>query len=122
MGVSFNAAALLNGNGIDVQSVVNAILGPENGSITLLQNQQTDLSTQAGLLSGYNNNLTSLAATVVALADPTGPLAAQSAASSDHGILTASAQTTATPGHASDRGVQSGDHWHALHRSPGRRR
>src|SRR5579863_4987891 len=98
MGVSFNAAALLNGNGIDVQSVVNSILAPENGSITILQNQQTDLSTQAGLLAGLNNNLTSLAQAVLALADPTGPLASQSATSSDSSILTASAQTSATPG------------------------
>ena len=83
MGVSFNAAALLNGNGIDVQSVVTSLLAPESGSISILQNQQTDLSTQAGLLSGINNNLTSLAQAVLALADPTGPLASQSATSSD---------------------------------------
>jgi flagellar hook-associated protein 2 len=98
MGVSFNAAALLNGNGIDVQSVVNSLLADESGTITNFQNQQTDLSTQAGLLAGYNNNLTSLAAAVLALADPTGALASQSATSSDSSILTASAQTTATPG------------------------
>ena len=63
-----------------------------------MQNQQTDLSTQAGLLSGINNNLTSLAQAVLALADPTGPLASQSATSSDSTILSASAQSTATPG------------------------
>jgi flagellar hook-associated protein 2 len=98
MGISFNAAALLNGNGIDVGSVVTAILKPQTASVTTLQNQQTDLSTQAGLLSGYNNNLTSLAAAVVALANPSGPLASQSATSSDSSILTASAATTATTG------------------------
>lgn len=73
MAVSFNAASLLNGNGINVASVVNAILIPKNASINILQNQQTDLSTQAGLLAGLNNNLTSLAAAVVALANPPGP-------------------------------------------------
>jgi flagellar hook-associated protein 2 len=88
----------LNGNGIDVGSVVTAILKPQTASVTTLQNQQTDLSTQAGLLSGYNNNLTSLAAAVVALANPSGPLASQSATSSDSSILTASAATTATTG------------------------
>lgn len=98
MGISFNAAALLNGNGINVQSVVTAILSPGNAVVNQLQNQQTDLSTQAGLLAGYNNNLTSLAAAVVALANPSGPLASQSATSSDSSILTASAATTATPG------------------------
>ena len=98
MGVSFNAAALLNGNGIDVKSVVTAILNQEAGPLAIWQNEQTDLSTQAGLLSGLNNNLSSLQAAVVALANPTGPLASQSATSSDSSILTASAATTATAG------------------------
>src|SRR5437763_6135682 len=94
MAVSFNSAALLNGNGINVSSVVNAILSPKSGSISLLQNQQTDLSTKAGLLTGLNNNLTNLAAAVLSLASISGPLTAQSATSSQSGILTATAQTT----------------------------
>ena len=98
MGISFNAAALLNGNGIDVKSVVTAILTPETAPLTAWQNQQTDLSTQAGLLSGLNNSLTTLAAAVLALANSSGPLASQSATSSDSSILTASAATTAASG------------------------
>jgi flagellar hook-associated protein 2 len=98
MAVSFNSAALLNGNGINVSSVVNAILAPKSGSISLLQNQQTDLSTTAGLLTGLNNNLTNLAAAVLSLASISGPLTAQSATSSQPGILTAIAQTTAPVG------------------------
>ena len=98
MGISFNAAGLLNGNGIDVKSVVTAILTPESGSLTIWQNQQTDLSSQAGLLAGLNNNLTSLAAAVLSLANPHGPLASLTATSSDSSILTASADTTATTG------------------------
>jgi flagellar hook-associated protein 2 len=98
MAVSFNSAGLLNGNGINVSSVVNAILAPKSGSISLLQNQQTDLSTQAGLLTGLNNNLTDLAAAVLSLASISGPLTAQSATSSQPGILTATAQTTAPVG------------------------
>jgi flagellar hook-associated protein 2 len=50
------------------------------------------------LLTGLNNNLTSLAAAVISLANPNGPLASQSATSSQPGILTASADTTATAG------------------------
>jgi flagellar hook-associated protein 2 len=98
MAVSFNSAALLNGNGINVSSVVNTILSPKSGSISLLQNQQTDLSTKAGLLAGLNNNLTNLAAAVLSLASISGPLTAQSATSSQPGILTATAQTTAPVG------------------------
>ncbi len=98
MAISFNAASLLNGNGINVASVVNALLRVQSGPLTAWQNEQTDLSTQAGLLTGYNNNLTNLEATVLSLADVTGPLASQSATSSDTSILTASAATTATAG------------------------
>jgi len=98
MAISFNATSLLNGNGIDVKSIVSQILNQQTGPLTAWQNEQTDLSTQAGLLAGINNNLTSLASAVVALANPTGALASQSATSSDISILTASAQTTATAG------------------------
>jgi flagellar hook-associated protein 2 len=98
MAISFNAAGLLNGNGIDVKSVVNAILTPRSSSLAVWQNQQTDLSTQAGLLAGLNNNLTSLAAAVLSLANPHGPLTFLTATSSDSSILTASADTTATTG------------------------
>jgi flagellar hook-associated protein 2 len=98
MGVSFNASALLSGNGINVQSVVTAILTPQTGSLTLLQNQQTDLSTQAGLLAGLNNNLTTLAAAALALASTTGPLSSQTATSSDTSLLSATAASTATAG------------------------
>jgi len=98
MGISFNASALLNGNGIDVKSVVSELLTPQTAVIGQLQNEQTDLSTQLGLLQGYNNNLTSLMSAVVALANPVGPLTSQSATSSDSSILTASAQPTAVTG------------------------
>src|SRR2546430_16018603 len=98
MAVSFNSAALLNGNGINVSSVVNAILAPKSGSISLLQNQQTDLSTKAGLLTGLNNNLTNLAAAGLSLARISGPPTAQSANSPQPGILPATAQTTSPGG------------------------
>lgn len=98
MAISFNAAALLNGNGIDVKAVVNAILSQQSGPLTDWQNQQTDLSTQAGLLTGLNNNLTNLAAAALALANPTGPLAAQSATSSQPGVLTGTATSSAPAG------------------------
>jgi len=98
MGISFNAAALLNGNGIDVKSLVTALLSQATAPLTQMQNEQTDLSTQAGLLTGYNNNLTNLQAAVLSLANVNGPLASQAATSSDPSILTATAATTATSG------------------------
>ena len=48
MGISFNA--LLNGNGINVTSVVDSLFSREALPLTAWQNQQTDLSIQAGLL------------------------------------------------------------------------
>jgi flagellar hook-associated protein 2 len=98
MGVSFNAAALLNGNGIDVQSVVSAIINSQSGSLTEWQSEQTTLSSNAGILTGYNNNLTSLATAVAALADPNGALASLTATSSDSTVVTATADSTAAPG------------------------
>jgi flagellar hook-associated protein 2 len=98
MGVSFNAASLLNGNGIDVASVVTALVNQESGSLTEWKSEQTTLSSNAGLLTGYNNNLTALATAVSALADPNGALATLAAGSSDSTIVTASADSTATAG------------------------
>ena len=98
MTISLNPMTLLDGNGLDVQSVVNQLLSQQAGSLTLWRNQQTDLATQAGLLAGFNNNLTSLASAVNALADPQGALAAVAANSSDSSILTATAQNTAAAG------------------------
>jgi flagellar hook-associated protein 2 len=98
MPISFNAASLLNGNGIDVASIVNAILAQQAGPVSIWQNEQTDLSTQAGVLAGLNNNLINLATAAQSLADSSGPLASLSASSSQPGILTASAQPTAALG------------------------
>jgi flagellar hook-associated protein 2 len=98
MGISFNAASLLNGSGIDIQSVVNAILRPQTGQLTAWQNQQTDFATQAGLLAGINNNLTSLQNAINALGDFNGPLASLTADSSQPNIVTALAQSSAIPG------------------------
>ncbi len=40
MGITFNASALLNGNGIDVTSIVNQIQTSESGQLTVWQQQQ----------------------------------------------------------------------------------
>ena len=98
MGISFNAAGLLNGNGINVSAIVQELLAQQTAVVTTLQNRQTDLASNVGLLRGYNNNLTSLASAVLDLANPLGPLTAQAATSSDSGILTATTQPDAQAG------------------------
>ncbi|MFZ0318041.1 MAG: flagellar filament capping protein FliD [Candidatus Sulfotelmatobacter sp.] len=95
MGVSLNPATILSGQGIDVSSVVQQIIGEQSGQLAVWQGQQTTLATQEGLLEGEENNLTSLQTAVAALADPAGALAAQAAGSSDPSVLTATAQTNA---------------------------
>jgi flagellar hook-associated protein 2 len=92
MGVSLNPATILSGQGIDVSSVVQQIIGEQSGQLSVWQGQQTTLATQEGLLEGEANNLTNLQTAVAALADPTGALAAQAATSSDSSVLTATAE------------------------------
>jgi flagellar hook-associated protein 2 len=98
MGISFNAAQLLNGNGIDVNSLVSQIQTQESGELTVWQNEQTTLQTQATALNAINTDLNNLQTAVQALSDPTGALATMSATSSMPAILTATAQNTAAAG------------------------
>lgn len=98
MGVSLNPGTLLNGNGIDIASLIQQVLAPENGEVQVLQQQGAALQTQAGLLTGINNDLSSLSSAVNSLTDPLGPLTSLAAQSSQPSILTASAQAGATAG------------------------
>jgi len=98
MGISFNTATLLNGNGINVSALVSEITAPQTAAITALQSQKSDLATNAGLLSGYNSDLNSLASAIAILADPNGQLASLTATSAQPNVFNAIAQSTATPG------------------------
>ena len=95
MAISFNAATLLNGNGIDVNTLVSQIQSQESGQLTIWQQQQSDLQTQASALSNLNTDLSNLATAVNTLTDPLGALTAMTATSSMPGILTATAQSSA---------------------------
>lgn len=95
MGISLNAATLLNGNGINVNSLVSQVQAPVESEIQVYQQQQADLQTQAGLLTSMSNDLNNLSSAINALSDVLGPLAAQAVASSQPSIVTASAQSAA---------------------------
>lgn len=101
MGISLNPAALLNGQGIDVNSLVSQILTESSGQLTEWQNEQSTLQGQSSDLSAINSALTNLATAVTALADPLGALTAQTATSSDTGVFTATADTSAQAGNHS---------------------
>jgi len=98
MGISLNPASLLSGQGLDVSSLVSELLNQKSGQLTEWQNEQTTLQQQAGLLKSINDDLSKLADAVSALSDPVGALAAQTATSSDTGIVTATAQGNAVAG------------------------
>jgi flagellar hook-associated protein 2 len=66
--------------------------------LQLLQQQQSNLQSNASLLGGINSDLANLLSAVNGLADILGPLSAQSAQSSQPSVLTASAQSSASPG------------------------
>src|SRR5580693_8791817 len=84
MGISLNPSTLLSGQGINVSSLVNQILSESDGQLTEWQNEQSTLQTQAGDLTSINTDLSNLATTVQALADPLGALTSLSATSSDN--------------------------------------
>ncbi len=96
--ITLDPWTLLNGNGIDVNSLVTQALSGANAQVQLLQQQQATLGSNAGLLNSINSDLSSLAAAVNSLSDVLGPLASKTASSSQNSILTAAAQLGASPG------------------------
>ncbi|HVN18412.1 MAG TPA: flagellar filament capping protein FliD [Dongiaceae bacterium] len=98
MGISLNPSALLNGEGLDVTSLVSQLMNQKSGQLTQWQNEQTTLQQQAGALKQINDHLTNLATAASALSDPLGAMTAQAATSSNTAIVTASAATTAPAG------------------------
>ncbi|HKM85014.1 MAG TPA: flagellar filament capping protein FliD [Terriglobales bacterium] len=94
MGISFNAASLLNGNSIDVNAVVSEIQSAQSGQLTAWKGDVTNLQTQATALTSINTDLSNLASAVAGLSN--GALTAVTASSSESAIVTATAQTGAT--------------------------
>jgi len=101
MGISFNAANLLNGNGIDVNSVVSEIQSAQSGQLTAWQGDVTNLQTQATAITSINTDVSNLAAGAQGLTGSSGALTAVSATSAQPLIVSATAQTGATAGNYS---------------------
>jgi flagellar hook-associated protein 2 len=98
MGISLSPSTLLNGQGIDVSSLVQQVLSESSGQLTGWQNEQATLQSQASDLTTINNDLSNLATAVQALNDPLGALSSIAATSSDNSVLTATATNSATSG------------------------
>jgi flagellar hook-associated protein 2 len=95
MGISFNAAALLNGNGIDVSSVVSEIQAEQSGQLTAWQADLTTLQTAATAITGINSDLSNLASAVAGLTGTNGAFTAVTGTSSETAIVNATAQAGA---------------------------
>src|SRR5689334_16612789 len=98
MAISFNPSGLLSGSGIDVGTVVSQLITAKSAPLQIMQQQQSDLQTQATALTSVNTDLNSLATAVAALTNTLGPITAQAATSSNPAVVTASALNSATAG------------------------
>ena len=85
-------------NGIDVQSTVNELMQVYEQPEVQMQQQQTDISQQGSLLSGISSDLQALQTATNSLRDITSGLNDKTATSSQSGIVTATADTTAAVG------------------------
>jgi flagellar hook-associated protein 2 len=79
------------GAGINVSLLVAAAMAAQTQTLTVMQNQQTQLSNQQTALAGFNTDLQALQTSSLALTDPAGQLTQVLATSSNPSILTAGA-------------------------------
>ncbi len=85
-------------SGIDVASTVDELMQIERQPEAQMQSQQSDISQQISLLGGISNDLQALATAANSLSDVNGGLQGKTVTSSQDGIVTASADTTAAIG------------------------
>jgi flagellar hook-associated protein 2 len=86
-----NSATNTSGSGIDVTSMVDAILELDAAPEINLQNQVTALNSQTSALQTIENDLTSLQTAVQALNDPMGAFSAVAVTSSNNDVVSATA-------------------------------
>jgi flagellar hook-associated protein 2 len=86
------------GTGIDVSQFVQLALAGDQANITNLQNQQAGLGVQTTALQQITTDLNNLQSAANALSDPLGAFDAQSATSSNAGVVSATASSTAASG------------------------
>ena len=86
------------GQGINVQQFVQYAVANQQATITNLQSQEATLATQTSELSTIGSDFTNLQNAVNALSDPLGALAAQAATTSDSGVVSGTAGSSAAAG------------------------
>lgn len=80
------------GAGIDVSQLVSAALANQTAELTLLQNQQSTVTSEQSALTTISNDVQSLQNAAFALTDPLGTLLDVAATSSNNSVVTASAE------------------------------
>ena len=96
--LGMNQSTATSGSGIDVTAVVNQILDAARAPERLWQQQQSNFTAQSNALTSINSSLSALQTAMQSLHDITGAISANTATSSQTGILTASAQSGAVAG------------------------
>ncbi len=83
------------GTGLNVTELVAEAIQADSAPLTLIEDQQTQLSAETAALTNISDDLFTLQNAVNNLTDLTGALSSEQAVSSDSTILTATASTTA---------------------------
>lgn len=96
MALSPNIGSLTSGSGIDVQGTVDQLMSLEKAPLTMIKQQQQDLSTETSVLNDIKSRLQSLETSIQSLEDYTGSLTARCATSSQLSSVTATATSAAT--------------------------
>jgi len=103
MGSSVNLSSLLSAfnssaSGINVQAAVAQAIAAESGPLTQMQNEQAVVQSRTSDINIIVGDATALQNSLSALTDPLGAMSAMTAASSDSGIVNASAAASALAG------------------------
>jgi len=103
MGSSVNLSSLLSAfnssaSGINVQAAVAQAIAAESGPLTQMQNEQAVVQSRTSDINIIVGDATALQNSLSALTDPLGAMSAMTAASSDSGIVNASAAAGALAG------------------------
>lgn len=80
------------GAGIDVSQLVSAALANQDAELQLLQNQQSQVTSEQNALTSISTDLQALQTAAQALTDPLGQLTDVAATSSNSSVVTASAE------------------------------
>ena len=97
-GISLNGINLLNGQGINVSSIVSQMVTAASVPETQWQSQQSTINGQISDLKVMESSTTTLENDLTALADPVGAVTSRSVTSSDSSLVSASAEPGTTAG------------------------